>query len=265
MSLKSVSTVSVFLLLAASLLTAPTRAFAQNQSPMNPPTTVVPADPSVFRESSSIESPKGAIIPEPTHVHRPQFQAPSSSTSSSESSSGLSDRAASFLKIDENNSYSDQFQMREERKIGFGGSLGGDAGMLGLRAEYNFDEAQSGMGALGFGPGYQAFSFSYKYSWYGFLDTELSPYLAAGYSHWSYRGAGEWSGSDVLRQALNEEQKNSRRFGVDFIPVTAGLQYFILEGEAAGLSFFGELNLLNQIQPTRQMILSGALGATFYF
>jgi hypothetical protein len=250
------------------ILFVTSRVFAQEnrvRSGSSARTTVVPADSTLLEKRSQLAPLKVSTLEGDREDGSTEVFDSKQSSTYERPSMELSQRAASALRLDESNSYSDNLFLREQRRIGLGGSLGGEAGMIGFRAEYNLDETQSGLAALGFGPGYQSFSFSYKRSWYGFFDTEFSPYLSGGYSRWVSRGSGEWSGSDVLKQALTDEQKKSKGFGVDFLPLSAGLQYYLLRGELAGLSFFGEAVLLNQIQPTLQVILSGTLGATFYF
>ncbi len=234
------------------------------------PVQVVPADPDLMPQPSTPYSSPSSAPTMTMPLQSPSFnQSPSASqTIRSRDVSGggsAADGVLSVLNVNEGNRYNSNLEMREQRKIGLGAGFGGDVGMFGWRAEYNFEDADGAVVGLGWGPGYQAFSLNWKHNWESFLDTELSPFIKAGYAHWAHTGGGNYSQSDILKQALNDEQKETRRFGVDFIPVFVGLQYYFLEAEYAGLTFQAEIGLLNQINPTRQMIITGGVGSTFYF
>lgn len=238
----------------------------------SPPVQVVPAEPGLW-QSVPKSNTNGAIVPpNETQTFQDFPAAESQSVGSSQGTSrmqtsdgSLSDGILDTFNINENNSYASTLALRETRKIGVGAAVGGDTGMFGLKFEFNFEDADGATAAVGWGPGYRSFALNWKHTWNQFLDTDFSPYIAAGYSHWFSTGNGQYENSDILKQTLTEKQRSDRNFGLDFISGFAGLQYYVLSGEGAGLSFYAELGLMNQIIPARNTVLTGGVGSTFYF
>ncbi|WP_291516156.1 hypothetical protein [Bdellovibrio sp. ArHS] len=160
-------------------------------------------------------------------------------------------------------SYDTTLKMRAERKVGAGVAVGGSLGLAGFNMELNFEDADGVLAGFGTGPGYNTVQVAWKHAFDGDF---LAPYTTVGYSRWyNSRGrSSDYENSDILDRVLTENEKKTGRFGTDFVNASAGLQYNQLNGEFAGLSFFGELTAMWEVK--RSMILpSGSVGAIYYF
>jgi hypothetical protein len=158
--------------------------------------------------------------------------------------------------------YGSNTELRDEKKVGLGSQVGGGLGVFGLNLEVNIDERNSAVAGVGMGPGYGSFQVLWKHNWEGKYFT---PYASAGWSRWYDSGnSGDSGGSSILNLVLNEKQKSSGRFLVDFVNAAAGMQYQQLSGDFAGMSFFAEFGMMSAFQDLTP-ILTGALGAIYYF
>jgi hypothetical protein len=158
--------------------------------------------------------------------------------------------------------YQSNYDLRQHRKMGVGGSIGGPLGVLGIFTELNLRKQDSVVAGFGAGSGYNSFLMSWKRSFEGVY---LSPYSQLGYSRWFSSGkSGEPSKSTILSQVLDESQKGDGKFGKDFIVGSLGLQYAQLQGETTGLSFFLQFDLM--FAPENGLLLpTGALGSIYFF
>lgn len=164
--------------------------------------------------------------------------------------------------VDYNSEYSSNLKMREERKMGVGTQIGSGLGMAGLNMEINIDPENSAMAGIGTGPGYGTFQLLWRHNWEGRYFT---PYTTAGWSRWYNSDKSEdHEKSLILDRALNDEQKLTGRFGVDFLTGSLGMQYNQLSGDFAGTTFFVELALLAALRDFRPLP-TGAVGAVYYF
>lgn len=159
--------------------------------------------------------------------------------------------------------YESNYHLRDIKKFGIGTQIGGSVGLFGVNGEFNLDMANAVIFGLGAGPGYQSYNLRWKYSYEG---RYLSPYLSAGYAKW-YNSTGNKSAtkdSDVLNRILTDSEKQTGRFGADFIVGVGGLEYNQLEGEMSGITFYGELALMHEIKRAT-MVPTGSLGITYLF
>lgn len=160
-------------------------------------------------------------------------------------------------------SYDSNLKMRADRKVGAGIFLGGATGAAGINMELNFEDADGVLAGFGTGPGYNAVQIAWKHSFEG---DYLAPYTSAGYSRW-YNSSGDVSNlskSDILNRVLTTAEKKNGQFGADFLNASIGLQYNQLNGDFAGLSFYGELTAMWEVK--RSMLLpNGSVGAIYFF
>ena len=164
--------------------------------------------------------------------------------------------------VDTDAHYSSNLKLREERKLGLGTQLGGGLGMAGLDLEINIDGINSVIAGVGTGNGYGTFQVLWRRSFEG---QYLSPYVTAGWSRWyNSSNATEYKNSLILDRALNTTEKETGRFGVDFLTASAGVQYHQLSGDLSGLSFFAEFALLAAFS-NPSIIPTGTLGSIYYF
>ncbi|WP_295901023.1 hypothetical protein [uncultured Bdellovibrio sp.] len=160
-------------------------------------------------------------------------------------------------------SYPSTLKMRADRKVGAGMAVGGTLGVVGFNMELNFEDADGVLAGFGTGPGYNSFQLAWKHAFDG---DYLAPYTSVGYSRWyNSRGRGDdLSKSNILDRVLSDNEKKEGRFGTDFVNASLGLQYNQLSGDFAGISFFGELTAMYEIN--RSMLLpNGSVGAIYYF
>lgn len=159
--------------------------------------------------------------------------------------------------------YSSNWDMKSVKVVGLGLTLGGSAGVIGLNGEVNLDPAEALVIGLGVGQSYGTFGLGWKHNFEG---AYLSPYSKLGYSKWfgSSSGSGSAADSDVLKRLFSEEDLRSKRFDADFLTGGGGIEYNQLEGELAGVNFFGEIIMLAEVR-TFTVIPTGAVGVTYYY
>lgn len=159
--------------------------------------------------------------------------------------------------------YDSNYHLRDFKKFGIGTQVGGVAGVFGVNGEFNLDLANAVVMGFGLGPGYQTYNARWKYSFEG---RYLSPYTTAGYAKW-FNSTGNKSAtkdSAVLNRVLTQSEKETGRFGTDFIVAGGGLEYNQLEGEMSGITFYGEIILMHEIKRAT-MVPTGGLGITYLF
>ncbi|KYG70773.1 hypothetical protein AZI85_02255 [Bdellovibrio bacteriovorus] len=208
-------------------------------------------------EQGNVEEEEAPVATAPTMHSVPQR------STSSDVIHSIPGAANTYYSGSNGYSYDTTLKMRAERKVGAGVAIGGTLGVAGFNMELNFEEADGVVAGFGTGPGYNTFQVAWKHAFDGDF---LAPYTTVGYSRWyNSRGrSSDYENSDILDRVLTESEKKTGRFGTDFVNASAGLQYNQLNGEFAGLSFFGELTGMWEVK--RSMILpNGSVGAIYYF
>lgn len=159
--------------------------------------------------------------------------------------------------------YSSTLKMRQELRMGAGFSVGGPLGVAGINGEFNFEDENSVIAGFGTGPGYNSIQLAWKHAFEG---DYIAPYFTAGYSRWyNSRGHGDtWKQSSILSRVLTDDEKNSGRFGTDFLNLSLGLQYNQLSGTFYGFSCFAEIVGMYEAKRS-QLIPSGTFGSIYYF
>lgn len=158
--------------------------------------------------------------------------------------------------------YSNNLQMREERKVGVGLGVGGVLGFIGTNLELNLEDENATLLGFGGGGGYSTFHLQWKHSFEGQYFT---PYFTTGFARWyNTQERNLQDSSYVLRTVLNEETIKQGVFTSDFIVGSIGLQYNELEGDFFGAGFYFEFNLLGSLSKST-IIPSGGIGAIYYF
>ena len=182
--------------------------------------------------------------------------------------SQISDNASFFSKNQKYDKegvelYNSNIDLKRHKKFGFGASVGGSGGVLGLNSELNLDPENALVIGLGAGPSYGSFNLLYKRN---FESNYLSPYYKLGYSKW-FSSSGinvAAKNSDILRRIFSEKDLNAGKFDADFIISTAGAEYNQLEGDLAGVNFYGEIVLMTELK-SATIIPSGAVGITYFY
>lgn len=159
--------------------------------------------------------------------------------------------------------YSSTLKMRQDLRMGAGLSVGGQLGMVGMNAEFNFEDENSVIAGFGTGSGYNSVQLAWKHAFEG---DYIAPYFTAGYSRWyNSRGHSDaWKDSSILDRVLTDSEKNSGRFGTNFVNASAGLQYNQLSGPFYGFSCFAEIVAMYEVSRS-QLIPSGTFGTIYYF
>lgn len=159
--------------------------------------------------------------------------------------------------------YATNYELKGTKKLGTGLTLGGATGMLSLNGEVNLDPEEALFVGIGAGPSYGTFGLGWKHNFEG---NYISPYTKAGYSKWfsSSNGSGSASDSDVLKRIFSDEDLRANRFDADFITGAAGIEYNQLEGDLAGVNFFGEFTLMAEMRKFT-VIPTGSVGITYYY
>lgn len=156
--------------------------------------------------------------------------------------------------------YTDNLNMREQRKLGVGTQVGGTAGMLGLLLELNLQREDAATVALGFGDTYGTFTVAWKHNFEGKVFT---PYTTLGWSRW-YSSSTNSSSSHILESMLTRAEREDGRFGLDLIAAGGGMQYQELDGDFAGATLFGEIDMM--VAPFRGRVMpTASVGATYFF
>lgn len=159
--------------------------------------------------------------------------------------------------------YSSNLDLKRHKKFGFGVSVGGSNGVLGINSELNLDPENALVIGLGAGPSYSSFNFLYKRN----LEARyLSPYGKLGYTKWLSSSGNTLlaKDSDVLRRIFSEKDLKSGKFEADFLVTSAGAEYNQLEGELAGVNFYAEMVLMTELNRAT-IIPSGAVGITYFY
>lgn len=164
--------------------------------------------------------------------------------------------------LDINGHFSSNLDLREKRRIGVGTQVGGGLGIAGVNIEINVDSENTAVAGAGTGQGYGTFQLLWKRSWEGKYFT---PYTTAGWSRWyNSDTSDDHKKSLILDRSLSNEQKETGRFGIDFVNLSVGMQYQELSGDWVGTSFFVEFGLLGPLRALAP-IPTGAVGAIYYF
>lgn len=167
------------------------------------------------------------------------------------------------LEADGTELYKSNLEMKDYKKFGFGVSMGGATGLVGLNFEANLDPTEALALGLGSGPSYNTFAVAWKHN---FIGNYISPYTKVGYSKW-FNSSGRSSSaadSDILKRVLSDEEIRNNRFSADFIVASAGLEYNQLEGDLSGVNLVGELVLMTEMEKLT-IIPSGAVGIIYYY
>ena len=157
--------------------------------------------------------------------------------------------------------YSSNTEMKSFKKMGLGLMLGSATGILGLNAEFNLDSNEALVIGLGTGPSYGTFSVGWKHN---FDAQYLSPYTKFGYSKWFSSTGNSATDSDVLKRIFSDNELRSGRFGADFLMGGIGIEYNQLEGDMAGINFFGEMIMLAEITKST-FVPTGGVGIIYYY
>ena len=159
--------------------------------------------------------------------------------------------------------YDSNLDMKRHKRFGLGVSLGGANGVLGLNTEFNLDPENALVIGLGTGPSYGSISLLWKSN---YESRYISPYTKLGYSKW-FSSSGVSGGamdSDVLRRVYSEKDLKAGRFDADFLIGAVGAEYNQLEGEMAGVNFYGEFVMMTEVK-TATFIPSGAVGMIYFY
>lgn len=159
--------------------------------------------------------------------------------------------------------YSSNLEMKAHKKIGVGFATGGMTGGFGINAEFNLEPQNALYIGMGRGEAYNSFHLGWKYN---FESEYLSLYTKVGYGKWFNNSAGSnaATSNDILKRVLTESEVRENKFSTDFIAGGAGAEYNQLEGELAGVNFFGELLLMSEIK--RSIYLpTGSIGITYFY
>lgn len=159
--------------------------------------------------------------------------------------------------------YSTNLEMKAHKKIGVGVATGGLTGAFGVNAEFNLEPQNALYVGMGRGEVYNSFDLGWKYN---FESEYLSLYTKVGYGRWFNNSASGNSANsnDILKRVLTDSEIREHKFATDFLAGGAGLEYNQLEGELAGVNFFGELLLMTEIK--RSVYLpTGSIGVTYFY
>jgi hypothetical protein len=159
--------------------------------------------------------------------------------------------------------YMSNLELKQHKKLGFGVSLGGSTGQLGINGELNLDPENALVIGLGTGPSYGSFSLSYKNN----IEAKyLSPYAKFGYSKWFKASNNSTSvqTSDVLKSIYSDKDLKAGNFDADFFVAGFGAEYNQLEGPLSGVNFYGEIVLLTEMKSAK-LVPTGAVGLTYFY
>lgn len=172
------------------------------------------------------------------------------------------DRKQNFDK-DGTELYSNNHDLKKNKKLGAGISVGGAAGLMGVHAEINLDPTAALIVGMGTGPSYGTFNIQGKYN---FESLYLAPYVKAGYSRWFNAGVvnSTPTNSDILRQIYSEKDLRTGKFDANFVVASLGAEYNQLEGELSGLNFYGELTIMTEVQRVKALP-AGSVGIVYFY
>ncbi|MFN8791772.1 MAG: hypothetical protein ACK5Y2_10005 [Bdellovibrionales bacterium] len=159
-------------------------------------------------------------------------------------------------------SYSNNYKLREDRKVGVGVGVGGPLGAVGGLVELNIEEENAALAGFGAGSGYQTMLLAWKRSFEGEYFT---PYTTVGFSHWWSAGQRSDVGrSALLKNFLTDRERAENQFGLNLATGALGMQFNQLAGEMAGSSFYIEFGGLLAID-RGELMPTGSVGAFYYF
>jgi hypothetical protein len=165
----------------------------------------------------------------------------------------------------QNITYLDNLSLRQDLKVGAGIAVGGGLSAAGLILDLNFEDENGAVVGFSNLSNNNSFWLAWKHN---FSGDYLSPFFTLGYSRWynapSSSTKNSYEDSSVLDQALDQEQKRTGQYGVNFAVATFGAQYNQLSGDLAGLSFYGEVSLLTEVSEVRALPYGG-IGILYYF
>jgi hypothetical protein len=157
--------------------------------------------------------------------------------------------------------YGTNTEMKLYKKLGLGVTLGGSTGVLGINGEINLDRTEAAVIGLGAGPSYGSFSVGWKHN---FEAQYFSPYTKVGYSKWFSSAGKNATDSDILQRVFSDDELRSGHFDANFAIGALGVEYNQLEGELAGVNFFGEVIMMAEIAKS-VFIPSGGVGVIYYY
>jgi len=151
--------------------------------------------------------------------------------------------------------YSTNLEMKAHKKIGVGFATGGMTGAFGINAEFNLEPQNALYFGMGRGEVYNSFNVGWKYN---FESEYLSLYTKVGYGRWfNTTSTGSAANSnDILKRVLTESEVRENNFATDFLAGGMGIEYNQLEGDLAGVNFFGELLLMTEIKRSIYLCLN---------
>ncbi|MBC7743081.1 MAG: hypothetical protein H7061_12845 [Bdellovibrionaceae bacterium] len=159
--------------------------------------------------------------------------------------------------------YATNYDLKATKKIGMGLTLGGATGLLALNGEVMLDPAESLFINLGAGPSYGTFGLGWKHSFEGtYISLNKKVGISKCFS--SSNGSGSAADSDVLKRVFSDDELRANHFDADFILGGTGIEYNQLEGDLAGVNFFGEVVLMAEMKKFT-FIPTGSVGLTYYY
>jgi hypothetical protein len=162
--------------------------------------------------------------------------------------------------------FASNYELREKRRVGVGAQFAGAGGVYGFFAELNINPSNSASFGFGGGPGYSSIFGSWKYL---LSENRFSPYGGLGFAHW-YDATGASEGKQqsnpyfLNSQFLTTKERETGRFQVDLLTGQIGIQYHVLKGPFAGISFFSEIDVMLRLTKVA-MAPTGTVGSAYYF
>ncbi|HPI40808.1 MAG TPA: hypothetical protein PLJ21_08375 [Pseudobdellovibrionaceae bacterium] len=153
-------------------------------------------------------------------------------------------------------------EFRINRNFGLRSELGGALGAFSLQLEVNYEPSESAFAGVGKGPGYESFGVFWKHY---FEPNELTLFNVLGYSRW-YNSSADYNTSEsgILQRALNEDEKSSKLFVLDFMVLGFGILYTPQSSNYLGFGYFLEVNLLYEYKKAK-VIPTGGVGLSYNF
>ncbi|AZZ38152.1 hypothetical protein CIK05_15540 [Bdellovibrio sp. qaytius] len=159
--------------------------------------------------------------------------------------------------------YDSNYELKKYKKLGLGIATGGLTGGLGLNLEVNIQPEDALTFGIGAGKAYNSFHIGWKHN---YEAAYLSPYTKVGYANWfnSNSTSESASSNDILNRVLTKNQIKENKFSANFLAAGMGLEYNQLEGDLAGVNFFGELMVLGELNSSIYLPTAG-LGVTYFY
>ncbi len=155
-------------------------------------------------------------------------------------------------------------ELRDERKIGVGGQLLGASGNAGILLEMNFHPSWGVNLGYGAAPDFQSFLIEYKQILYG---ERLTTYGILGFTRWFGQSKSSITSTNpgfVANKLMSSEDRKSGTISENLIYPGIGIQYFKFSGEWTGLSLFGQIIVLADLEDFIFVPTVG-LGSVYYF